>query len=116
MGVDLDFVVDYVPLVETLLDSDEPLTSTLYVTGETTPPIVLGERENPVSCNCFEGNFGVHASLDEASSPLDIFSCFFTKKLLQKNKQARRGLKVYKLCSSDGPEAGYMLAFKIYMG
>ncbi|XP_037800383.1 piggyBac transposable element-derived protein 4-like [Penaeus monodon] len=29
--------------------------------------------------------------------------------------RARRGLKVYKLCSSDGPEAGYTAAFKIYM-
>ncbi|XP_037804848.1 piggyBac transposable element-derived protein 2-like [Penaeus monodon] len=32
------------------------------------------------------------------------------------SKRARRGLKVYKLCSSNGPEAGYMAAFKIYMG
>jgi len=32
------------------------------------------------------------------------------------SKRARRGLKVYKLCSSDGPEAGYTAAFKIYMG
>ncbi|XP_037800382.1 piggyBac transposable element-derived protein 4-like [Penaeus monodon] len=31
------------------------------------------------------------------------------------SKRARRGLKVYKLCSSDGPEAGYTAAFKIYM-
>ncbi|XP_037791254.1 piggyBac transposable element-derived protein 4-like [Penaeus monodon] len=30
--------------------------------------------------------------------------------------RARRGLKVYKLCSSDGPEAGYTAAFNIYMG
>ncbi|XP_037791274.1 piggyBac transposable element-derived protein 4-like [Penaeus monodon] len=30
--------------------------------------------------------------------------------------RARRGLKVYKLCSSDGPEAGYTAAFTIYMG
>ncbi|XP_047478497.1 piggyBac transposable element-derived protein 4-like [Penaeus chinensis] len=32
------------------------------------------------------------------------------------SKRARRGLKVYKLCSSDGPEAGYTAAFNIYMG
>ncbi|XP_047469609.1 piggyBac transposable element-derived protein 4-like [Penaeus chinensis] len=32
------------------------------------------------------------------------------------SKRARRGLKVYKLCSSDGPEAGYSAAFNIYMG
>ncbi|XP_047486128.1 piggyBac transposable element-derived protein 4-like [Penaeus chinensis] len=32
------------------------------------------------------------------------------------SKRARRGLKVYKLCSSDGPEAGYTTAFNIYMG
>ncbi|XP_047488440.1 piggyBac transposable element-derived protein 4-like isoform X2 [Penaeus chinensis] len=32
------------------------------------------------------------------------------------NKRACRGLKVYKLCSSDGPEAGYTTAFGIYMG
>ncbi|XP_037800347.1 piggyBac transposable element-derived protein 4-like [Penaeus monodon] len=32
------------------------------------------------------------------------------------SKRARRGLKVYKLCSSDGPEAGHTAAFKIYMG
>ncbi|XP_037787732.1 piggyBac transposable element-derived protein 4-like [Penaeus monodon] len=32
------------------------------------------------------------------------------------SKRAQRGLKVYKLCSSDGPEAGYTAAFKIYMG
>ncbi|XP_047487917.1 piggyBac transposable element-derived protein 4-like isoform X2 [Penaeus chinensis] len=32
------------------------------------------------------------------------------------SKRARRGLKVYKLCSSDGPEAGYTAAFNIYIG
>nr|XP_027233981.1 piggyBac transposable element-derived protein 4-like [Penaeus vannamei] len=32
------------------------------------------------------------------------------------NKRARRGIKVYKLCSSLGPEAGYTTAFRIYMG
>ncbi|XP_037804849.1 piggyBac transposable element-derived protein 4-like [Penaeus monodon] len=32
------------------------------------------------------------------------------------SKGARRGLKVYKVCSAGGPEAGYMAAFKIYMG
>ncbi|XP_063609506.1 piggyBac transposable element-derived protein 4-like [Penaeus indicus] len=32
------------------------------------------------------------------------------------SKRARRGLKVYKLCSSDGPEAGYTAAFNVYMG
>ncbi|XP_047478265.1 piggyBac transposable element-derived protein 4-like [Penaeus chinensis] len=32
------------------------------------------------------------------------------------SKRAQRGLKVYKLCSSDGPEAGYTTAFNIYMG
>ncbi|XP_063614985.1 piggyBac transposable element-derived protein 4-like [Penaeus indicus] len=32
------------------------------------------------------------------------------------SKRARRGLKVYKLCSSNGPEAGYTTAFNIYMG
>lgn len=32
------------------------------------------------------------------------------------NKRVCRGLKVYKLCSSDGPEAGYTTAFGIYMG
>ncbi|XP_063585093.1 piggyBac transposable element-derived protein 4-like [Penaeus indicus] len=32
------------------------------------------------------------------------------------NKSACRGLKVYKLCSSDGPEAGYTTAFGIYVG
>ncbi|XP_037775736.1 piggyBac transposable element-derived protein 4-like [Penaeus monodon] len=32
------------------------------------------------------------------------------------SKRARRGLKVCKFCSSDGPEAGYTAAFKIYMG
>lgn len=35
---------------------------------------------------------------------------------VQPEKRARQGLKVYKLCSSDGPEAGYITAFKIYMG
>lgn len=30
-------------------------------------------------------------------------------------KRAKRGIKVYKLCSSKGPEAGYTTAFKIYM-
>ncbi|XP_027212395.1 piggyBac transposable element-derived protein 4 [Penaeus vannamei] len=32
------------------------------------------------------------------------------------SKRARRGMKVYKLCSFDGPEAGYTSAFKIYTG
>ncbi|ROT74711.1 hypothetical protein C7M84_006773 [Penaeus vannamei] len=32
------------------------------------------------------------------------------------SKRARRGMKVYKLCSSDGPEEGYTSAFKIYTG
>ena len=31
-------------------------------------------------------------------------------------KRARFGLKVYKLCASDGPSAGYTCSFKIYMG
>ncbi|XP_063590904.1 piggyBac transposable element-derived protein 4-like [Penaeus indicus] len=32
------------------------------------------------------------------------------------SKRARRGLKVYKFCSSNGPEAGYMTAFNIHKG
>lgn len=32
------------------------------------------------------------------------------------SKQARWGLMVYELCLSDGPEAGYTAAFKIYTG
>ena len=32
------------------------------------------------------------------------------------SKRARSGFKVYKLCASDGPAAGYTCAFKVYMG
>ena len=32
------------------------------------------------------------------------------------SKRARFGMKVYKLCSSDGRAAGYTSAFKVYMG
>ncbi|XP_042875000.1 piggyBac transposable element-derived protein 4-like [Penaeus japonicus] len=32
------------------------------------------------------------------------------------SKRARRGMKVYKLCASNGAEAGYTCAFRIYVG
>ena len=32
------------------------------------------------------------------------------------SKRARWGLKVYKLCASIGPSAGFTSAFKVYMG
>ncbi|XP_042879203.1 piggyBac transposable element-derived protein 4-like isoform X2 [Penaeus japonicus] len=32
------------------------------------------------------------------------------------SKRASHGMKVYQLCASDGPEAGYTCAFRIYIG
>ena len=32
------------------------------------------------------------------------------------SKRARYGMKVYKLCASEGPAAGYTCSFKLYMG
>lgn len=62
------------------MDSDVPCEHN----SPGTPSFVWTERENFVRCHCLEGNPGVHAQLDEFSSPLEIITSFFTEELLQK--------------------------------
>ncbi|XP_047469614.1 uncharacterized protein LOC125025619 [Penaeus chinensis] len=78
---------DYVPLVDTSMDSDEPLAEYGRRKWERnapgTPSFACAKEENFVRHHCFEGTPGVHAHLDESSYPMEIFSSFFPEELFQ---------------------------------
>jgi len=73
-GVDDDWEedFDYVPLVDTSLDSDVRRHWERNAPG--TPSFCWSKRENFVWRHCFEGTPGVKAPLEESSSPLDVFT------------------------------------------
>ncbi|XP_047488747.1 piggyBac transposable element-derived protein 4-like [Penaeus chinensis] len=76
---DVDY--DYVPPVDTSLDSDEPLAEYARRKWERneprTPSFTWAKEENFVRRHCFEGTPGVHGHLDESSGPMEIFSSLF---------------------------------------
>ncbi|XP_042875839.1 piggyBac transposable element-derived protein 4-like [Penaeus japonicus] len=79
--------LDYVSQADTTLDSDEPLST--FVTKvwrrnePGSPNFVWRKKDNVSKRFGFAGSPGVKADLDETSSPLEIFQCFFTDDLLQ---------------------------------
>ncbi|XP_042892019.1 piggyBac transposable element-derived protein 4-like [Penaeus japonicus] len=79
--------LDYVSQADTTLDSDEPLSTfatKVWRRNEPgTPNFVWRKRDNVPKRFGFAGSPGVKADLDETSSPLEIFQCFFTDDLLQ---------------------------------
>ncbi|XP_047472329.1 uncharacterized protein LOC125027346 isoform X2 [Penaeus chinensis] len=80
---DVDY--DYVPLVDTSLDSDEPLAEYARRKWERnapgTPSFAWAKEENFVRRHCFEGTPGVHAHIDESPGPMEIFSSLIPEEL-----------------------------------
>ncbi|XP_042872685.1 piggyBac transposable element-derived protein 4-like [Penaeus japonicus] len=77
---------DYVGLVDTTLESDEPLSA--YVDRRRsrnepgTPSFVWRKRDNFPRKHAFAAHPGVKADLDGSSTPLEIFRCLFPEDLL----------------------------------
>ncbi|XP_037782728.1 piggyBac transposable element-derived protein 4-like [Penaeus monodon] len=84
---DSDEDFDYVPLVDTSLDSDEPLAEYVRRHWERnapgTPSFCWSKRENFVRRHCFEGTPGVKAPLEDSSTPLEVFTSVFPEELFQ---------------------------------